>query len=181
MEKIKGKEVIVGVTASIAIYKACDLVRRLRDVHCNVTVVMTHEAQELISPVVFESLSGNKVYTHMFKQADAWEVEHVALADKANLVLIAPATAHSIAKIAAGLCDDMLSCIVCATRAKVLFAPAMNDKMFTNKIVQENMKKLKALGYGFIDPRKGKLACGAVGIGCLADIETIVKQALSAL
>jgi phosphopantothenoylcysteine decarboxylase / phosphopantothenate---cysteine ligase len=174
----KTKEIILGVCASIAIYKACELIRRLRDKGCSVTVVMTREARELVKPALFANLSGNKVYTDMFDQPEQWDIEHVSLAEKADLVLIAPATANIIAKIAAGLSDDMLSCLVCATSAPVLIAPAMNEKMYLNKITQANIQKLKSLGYKFVEPTKGKLACGKVGIGCLADVDTIVKEAI---
>jgi phosphopantothenoylcysteine decarboxylase/phosphopantothenate--cysteine ligase len=170
------KHIILGVTASIAVYKACDLVRRLKDAGYDVSVVMTAEAQKLISPVVFQSLSGDRVYTGMFDQPDAWEIEHVALAEKAQLVLIAPATANTIGKLACGICDDLLTCVVCATEAPVLVCPAMNDRMYKNPITQDNIKKLKAHGVKFVEPKTGKLACGKFGVGCLADIGDIVAQ-----
>lgn len=171
------KKIILGVTAGIAIYKACDILRRLQDEGFQVTVVMTQEAQELIRPIVFESLSGNKVYTDLFaREETAREIEHVSLADKADLVLIAPATANIIGKIASGICDDLLTCVVCATRAPILICPAMNENMFKNKITQGNIKKLKSLGYGFVPPRKGRLACGKIGLGCLVEVERIVKE-----
>ncbi|MEW6100957.1 MAG: flavoprotein [Candidatus Omnitrophota bacterium] len=169
------KEVILGVTASIAAYKACDLVRRLKDAHFSVTVVMTAEAEELIKPVVFASLSGNKVYRGLFQEPDAWEIEHVSLAGRADIILVAPATANIIAKIASGICDDLLTCTICATKAPVLICPAMNENMYKNKITQENMRKLKSLGYKFVEPKEGSLACGKTGIGCLAEVEDIVK------
>lgn len=171
----KNKNIILGVTASIAIYKACDIVRRLRDEGFGVTVVMTAESEELIKPIVFQSLSGNKVYRGLF-EGDNWEIEHVSLAQKAGLILIAPATANIIAKIAAGICDDLLSCLVCATKAPVLLCPAMNENMYLNKITQENIKKLKSVGYKFIEPVKGRLACGVVGIGCLVEVDKIIKE-----
>jgi phosphopantothenoylcysteine decarboxylase/phosphopantothenate--cysteine ligase len=172
----KNKEIILAVTASIAIYKACDIVRRLKEKGYRVTVVMTKEAQDFIKPILFESLSGNKTYADMFAEPETWEIEHVSLAEKADLVLIAPATANIIAKIACGISDDLLTCIVCATKAAVLICPAMNENMYLNRITQDNIKKLKNLGYKFIEPRKGRLACGGVGTGCLAEIETIVKE-----
>lgn len=172
----KNKNIILGVTASIAIYKACDLVRRLKDDACSVSVVMTKEAGELIRPIVFSSLSGNKVFSGLFDTPEAWEIEHVSLADKAGLVLIAPATANIIGKIAAGICDDLLTCVVSATKAPVLIAPAMNENMYKNKIVQGNIEKLKSLGYRFIEPRTGKLACGRTGTGCLAEVDSIVRE-----
>jgi len=172
----KEKNIILGVTASIAIYKACDILRKLRDEAFSVSVVMTAEAEELVRPIVFQSLSGNRVYRGLFYEPDAWEIEHISLAEKADLVLIAPATANIIGKISSGICDDLLTCVVCATKAAVLIAPAMNENMYKNKIVQDNIKKLKSSGYRFIEPRKGRLACGEVGLGCLAEVETIVKE-----
>ena len=169
------KNIVLGVTASIALYKACDLIRRLQDAKYAVNVVMTEEAQKLINPVVFESLSGNKVYCDMFEATSEWEIGHVSLADKADLVLIAPATVNIIAKVAGGICDDLLSCVVSATEAPVLFAPAMNAKMYKNRITQKNIGELKGLGYKFVGPKEGKLACGKTGIGCLADVEEILK------
>lgn len=172
-----GKHIILGVTASIAIYKACELVRKLKAVGFTVSVVMTQESQELIRPVVFQSLSANRVYSgKIFDEPDTWEIEHISLAEKADLILVAPATANFIAKLAAGLCDDLLSCTVCATKAPVLIAPAMNENMYKNKITQNNMAKLKACGYKFIAPVDGLLACGKKGIGCLAETEEILRQ-----
>lgn len=173
----KNKNIILGVTASIAIYKACEVVRRLKDEKFSVMVVMTEEAEELIKPIVFQSLSGNKVYRGLFQEPEAWEIEHVSLAERVDLVLIAPATANIIGKIAGGICDDLLTCVICATKAPVLICPAMNEDMYKNKIVQDNIKKLKSLGYKFVEPRRGRLACGRVGVGCLAEVETIVKEA----
>lgn len=170
------KSVVLGVTASVAIYKACDIIRRLRERNMRVSVVMTKEAEELIKPILFASLSNNKVYRGLFEDPDFWQIEHVSLAKSAELVLIAPATANIIGKIAGGICDDLLTCIVCATKQPVLICPAMNDTMYNNPIVQDNIKKLKNLGYKFIEPKVGKLACGDTGIGCLAEVETIVKE-----
>lgn len=172
----KTKNIILGVTAGIAIYKACDIVRRLKEQGFSVTVVMTPEAEELIKPIVFQSLSGSKVYRGLFEETDNWEIEHVSLADKADLILIAPATANIIGKIASGISDDLLTCVVCATKAPVLIAPAMNENMYRNKITQGNIKKLKSLGYKFVEPRRGRLACGKIGLGCLAEVETIIKE-----
>jgi phosphopantothenoylcysteine decarboxylase / phosphopantothenate---cysteine ligase len=178
---VKKKEVILGVTASVAIYKACEITRRLRDEGCSVSVVMTKEARDFISPLLFASLSANKVYGDMVYDPQAWEIEHVSLADKADLVLIAPATANIIAKAACGICDDLLTCLISATKAPVLFCPAMNENMYLNKITQANIKKLGSLGYKFVQPRKGGLACGKVGVGCLAEVDTIIKEAVKIL
>ncbi len=185
------KNIILGITASIAIYKSCELIRRLKQCGFTVTVVMTKEAEELIKPVVFQSLSARRVYrAGIFDEPDtcklennglpsdrqSQEIEHISLAQKADLILIAPATANIIAKIAAGICDDLLTCVVCASSAKVLIAPAMNENMYNNKITQGNIQKLKACGYKFIAPAKGMLACGKVGVGCLAETEDIVRE-----
>jgi phosphopantothenoylcysteine decarboxylase/phosphopantothenate--cysteine ligase len=172
----RGENIILGVTASIAIYKSCDIVRRLKQAGFSVNVVMTKEAEELVRPIVFQSLSENKVHSGLFEAPEAWGIEHVSLADKASLVLIAPATANIIGKIASGIADDLLTCVVCATSAPVLICPAMNENMFKNKITQENIKKLKILGYRFVEPRTGKLACGKTGVGCLAEVETIISS-----
>ena len=173
----KKKQIILGVTASIAIYKSCEIIRCLQDADFSVEVILTPEAKELIRPIVFGSLTGNKVYCEMFEEGSSWEIEHVALADKAALVLIAPATANIIAKMASGICDDLLTCVVMATRAPVLICPAMNENMFLNKITQANIKKLESLGYSFVKPKVGKLACGKTGVGCLAEVENILKEA----
>jgi phosphopantothenoylcysteine decarboxylase / phosphopantothenate---cysteine ligase len=173
----KNKQIVLGVTASVAIYKACDLVRRLRDKGFGVTVVMTEDAKNFIQPHLFEAVSGNKVYSKMFEESAEWDIEHVSLAQKADLVMIAPATANVIAKIGAGICDDLLTCVVCATTAPVVICPAMNEQMFLNKITQSNIQKLDKLGYHFVQPRKGNLACGKAGVGCLAEVEAIVKEA----
>lgn len=173
----KNKNIILGVTASIAIYKACDIIRRLKEQGFIVTVVLTPEAEELIKPLIFQSLSGNKVYRGLFDTPKTWEIEHISLAKRADLVLIAPATANIIGKIASGIYDDLLTCVVSATKAPVLICPAMNENMYINKITQGNIKKLKRLGYKFIGPEKGRLADGNIGIGCLAEVETIIKEA----
>jgi phosphopantothenoylcysteine decarboxylase / phosphopantothenate---cysteine ligase len=178
---VKKKEIILGVTASVAIYKACEIVRRLRGEGFSVTVVMTKEARDFISPLLFASLSANKVYSEMLSDPQTWDIEHVCLAQKADLVLIAPATANIIAKISCGICDDLLTCVVSATKAPVLICPAMNENMYLNKITQANIKKLESLGYRFVQPRKGGLACGRQGIGCLAEVETIIKEAVKIL
>lgn len=178
---VKNKVIVLGVTASIAIYKSCDLIRRLQEQGFQITVVMTAQAQELIKPVVFQSLSGNKVYSGLFNDPASWEIEHISLAQRADLLLIAPATANIIAKIASGICDDLLTCVVCATKSPVLICPAMNESMYENKITQDNIKRLKNFGYKFIGPRTGSLACGKIGAGCLADIDAIVKEAIKIL
>jgi len=173
----KTREVVLGVTGSVAIYKACDIVRGLQDKGFGVSVVMTAEAAHFISPVLFQSLSGRKVYTGMFDEPEDWDITHVSLAEKADCVLIAPATANIIAKVASGICDDLLTCVVCATKAPVVICPAMNENMYRNRIVRQNCEKLAGLGYTFVEPARGRLACGKVGVGCLADVDIIVRAA----
>ena len=112
----------------------------------------------------------------MFEEPDTWQIEHISLAERADLILIAPATANIIAKISAGICDDLLTCAVSAAKAPVVICPAMNENMYKNKITQGNIKKLESLGYRFVEPKKGELACGKVGVGCLADVETIINE-----
>lgn len=172
----KAKEILLGVTGSIAAYKAGDLIRRLQDAGFGVTVIMTRGAEEFITPLTLSSLSGRPVYRDMFK-SDDW-MAHIGLAQKSDLFLIAPATANTIGKLANGIADDLLSSTVLATEAKILIAPAMNDVMYKNKIVQGNIAKLKETGVGFVEPVFGKLACGTAGEGHLADIEGIVKAVL---
>ncbi len=178
----QAKEIILGVTGSIAAYKACDILRRLQDGGCHVSVVMTKGAENFITPLTLASLAGEKVYQATSENnSDAWPMNHITLAKKADVLLIAPATANMIGKIAGGIADDLLTCIALATKAKILIAPAMNDEMYHNKIVQSNIEKLEKYGIEFISPIKGKLACGTFGEGHLADVEDIVKAVLRSL
>lgn len=171
------KNIIVGVTGSVACYKALDAIRSLRSIGMSTEVILTKEAEEFIRPVLFQAISGNRVVSSsLFKLPEEWETDHISLAERADLILIMPATANIIGKIASGICDDMLTCTICATKAPLLFAPAMNEGMYTNKIVQENILKLKKAGYHFTGPVKGKLSCGSEGIGHVQDIETIVRE-----
>ncbi len=167
----------MGVCGSIAAYKAGDLIRRLRDEKAEVSVIMTKEAEAFITPLTLSTLSGKPVYSGMFDK-EAWAMAHVELARWAQAVLIAPATANIIGKLAHGLADDLLTSFVTACRAPVWVAPAMNDQMFANPMVMDNCAKLKKHGFKFIEPVHGRLACGTVGIGHLAEIEDIVKAVL---
>ena len=179
---MKTKHVIIGVTASVACYKALDVISGLRKLGAQITVVLTKETEEFIQPMLFQAVSGNKVVTcDMFKAPDGWDSCHVSLADKADCVVICPATANIIAKIANGICDDMLTCAVCAAKAPVLLAPAMNEAMYKNKIVQENIQRLQKLGYRFTGPIKGMLMCGKVGMGHIQDTQIIIKEVKSLL
>lgn len=171
---LSNKTIIVGVTGGIAAYKACDVVSKLKKLNANIHVIMTESACEFVQPMTFQTLSNNFVINDMFKEPKTWEVEHIELAKKADAFLIVPATANFIGKLAAGIADDMLTTTVMATRAPVIIAPAMNTNMYTNRIVQANMDKLGDLGYRFIDPASGRLACGDMGAGKLADVDDIL-------
>ncbi len=170
----KVKKVVLGVCGSIAAYKAGDIIRRLQEQGCDVTVVMTAEAKQFITPITLAALSGNPVHGDMF-DAQGWRMGHIELSRQSDVLLIAPATANIIAKIAHGFADDLLCALAMTVRIPVFIAPAMNDEMYANPVVQENCTKLKKNGVLFIEPTKGKLACGVVGVGHLADIEDIVK------
>lgn len=166
--------IIVGVTGGIAAYKACDVVSKLKKLNANIYVIMTESACEFVQPMTFQTLSNNFVINDMFKEPKTWEVEHIELAKRADAFLIVPATANFIGKLAAGIADDMLTTTVMATRAPVIIAPAMNTNMYTNRIVQANIGALQDLGYKFIEPASGRLACGDIGAGKLADVDDIV-------
>ncbi len=175
------KTVVLGVTGGIAAYKSLDITSKLKKSGIDVHVIMTKSATEFINPITFQSISQNMVTTEMFSEPKAWEIQHISLAKKADLMLIAPATANIIGKVANGIADDFLSTTVMATKAPVVFAPAMNCNMYTNSIVQNNMAKLKEYGYTFIAPSNGRLACGDVGEGKLEDTDIIVENIISML
>lgn len=178
---LKNKTVVIGVSGGIAVYKVCDVVSRLKKLGVNVHVIMTKSATEFVTPLTFQSLSQNYVVCDMFEEPKTWDVEHISLAKKADVFLIAPATANIIGKMACGISDDMLSTTVMATKAKVLIAPAMNTNMYENPIVQRNIDTLRALNYEFIEPESGRLACGDIGKGKLATPENIVEAVVDAL
>lgn len=169
--------VLLGVTGSIAAYKAAEITNRLTKMGHNVDVLLTESGSRFITPLTLQTLSKNKVYMDMFEEIVPSEVKHISLAKKADLVLIAPATANMIGKIAGGIADDFLSTVVmaAANHTPVYIAPAMNTNMYENPIVQENIKKLTRLGYHFIEPKASLLACGDLGKGALADVEDIIK------
>lgn len=175
------KTVLVGVCGGIAAYKALDVISRLRKENYDVHVIMTKSSSQFVTPLSFQSLSQNMVISDMFAEPKAWEIQHISLAKKADLVLIVPATANIIGKVACGIADDMLSTTIMATTAPVVFAPAMNTNMYKNPIVQDNIHKLSNLGYKFIAPQSGRLACGDDGEGKLADTELIANYVSSLL
>lgn len=168
--------VVLGVTGGIAVYKACELLRLLQKRGIDVFVVMTQNACRFVAPLTFETLSGHPVAVDTFDRPQTWEVEHIALAKRADLFLIAPATANIMGKMACGIADDMLSTTVMATRAPVLVAPAMNTGMWENAAVQQNVKTLRARGVEIVAPVSGHLACGDNGAGKLEDVEVIAER-----
>ncbi|MCD5401484.1 bifunctional 4'-phosphopantothenoylcysteine decarboxylase/phosphopantothenoylcysteine synthetase, partial [candidate division NPL-UPA2 bacterium] len=143
---LKGKEIIVGITGSIAAYKSAELVRRLKEKGAGVTVIMTEKAARFIAPLTLRALSGNPVYCSLFPEGREWDPAHISLARKADLILIAPATANIIGKLAAGIADDLLTTTVMTVKRTIILAPAMNTRMYENPILQENLKKLKSFG-----------------------------------
>lgn len=169
------KHILIGVTGGIAAYKLLDVASQLRKLGYEINTIMTENACEFVKPLSFETITNNYVVTDTFARPYKWEVEHIALAKKTDLMLIAPATANVIGKIANGIADDMLTTTVMAVKGPVVIAPAMNTAMYENPIVQENIAYLKSKGYLFIEPDSGWLACGDVGSGKLPTPETIVS------
>jgi len=172
---LSGKKCLLGVGGGIAAYKACELVRRLTDLGADVHVILTKSAQHFITALTFQSLSHNPVHTDLFNLTEESEMSHIKLADEADLVVIAPATADLIAKVAVGLADDLLTTALLVTRAPVIFAPSMNVNMWEKEVVQKNLQTLKMRGYQIVEPEEGYLACGWEGKGRLADTDLILK------
>lgn len=171
---LKDKKIVLGVTGGIAAYKVVEVASKLRQAGAEVHVIMTEEATKFVTPLTFREITGQPVVSDMWAEVTQWNVAHVALATLADMVLIAPATANIIAKAAAGIADDMLSTTLLATKAPVLFAPAMNTNMYENPGTQRNIETLKGLGYKFIEPDSGHLACGVTGVGRLPEPTAIV-------
>ncbi|MDR2610371.1 MAG: phosphopantothenoylcysteine decarboxylase [Clostridiales Family XIII bacterium] len=170
------KTILLGITGGIAAYKAADIANTLTKKGYAVDAVMTKNAREFITPLTIETLTKRRVYTDSFERAHGFDVEHIGLAKAADLVLIAPATANFIGKVAGGIADDLLTTVVMAAHKKpVVICPAMNTEMYENPLVLGNIEKLAALGYRFIEPREALLACGDLGKGALADIDSIIK------
>ena len=178
---LKGKKILLGVTGSIAAYKAAEIVNLLKKRKAEVFVIMTESATKFIQPLTFSTLSGNSVIDNLFSTDDKIVIKHISLSEWADLILIAPATANIIGKISNGIADDILTATVMATKVKVIFAPAMNKNMISNPLYQHNVEKLTALGYEFIDSEYGRLASGETGKGRLANIEDIADTAEHAL
>lgn len=175
MKTLNGVKIAVGVTGGISAYKCAEVVSRLVKLGADVTVMMTESAKEFISPLTFGTLTKNKVITDMFSNTDYSRVEHIAVAAESDVFLICPATANIIGKVACGIADDFMSTAILATKSPVIFAPAMNNNMCDNPILQDNIKKLKKYGYYFIEPGEGMLACGTSGKGRLPEYDEIVE------
>lgn len=182
-KKMKGKNIVVGVCGGIAAYKSCELVRLLVEAGADIHVMMTQAGQQFVTPMTFQTLSGNPCHTELFNLTQEQEIGHIALADKAHAIVIAPATADVIAKMAHGLANDIVTTVVLATKAPVILAPSMNVNMWNHPMTQENVEKLKQIGYHIIEPDAGFLACGWKGKGRLPDpsaifdvIENVLKK-----
>lgn len=178
---LNGKIIVVGVTGGIAAYKSAELVRKLKKLNATVHVIMTKNACEFITPLTMQTLSQNPVIVDMFKEPESWDIGHISLAQKADAFLVAPATANILGKVANGIADDMLSTTIMATKAPVIFACSMNTNMYENQIVQNNMSRMKKVGYTFVEPEFGGLACGQEGNGRLADLDYIVEKVVKVL
>jgi phosphopantothenoylcysteine decarboxylase/phosphopantothenate--cysteine ligase len=175
---LAGKHILLGVTGGIAAYQAADLIGMLRSRLADTRVIMTESATRFIAPLTLETISGHQVTVGMFADGDRSRVEHIALAKFADLAVVAPATGNFISKVACGIADDMLTTTIMATRAPVVICPAMNENMWLNPIVQENVGKLKTFGYHFVDPEHGEMACGGEGWGRLARLDVILRTVI---
>ena len=175
---LTGKTIVLGVTGSIAAYKTANLASMLVKMGADVNVIMTENATKFITPMTFETLTDNKCIVDTFDRNFSFDVKHVSLAKKAHLFMVAPCTANVIGKVAAGICDDMLTTTIMATKAPVIFAPAMNTGMWENAILQENIQKLRRHGYHFMEPAVGRLACGDVGSGKMPAEDVLLEQIL---
>ncbi len=174
--KDKSGEIIICVTGGISAYKACEVVRYLKKRGFGITVLMTKEAVNFVGPLTFKTLTQRQVIVDMFSDEVNWDPAHIALADRADLVVVVPATANCIGKLAQGICDDIIGCVIMATKAKIMICPAMNENMYGHPALQKNLAVLKGFGCKIIGPIKGELACGKTGIGHLADVDDIVSE-----
>lgn len=180
-QPLKGREIVIGVCGGIACYKVADLVSKLVQSGAGVTVAMTADAQKFVAPLTFQALTGRPVHTDIWSTHDSGDVQHIKLTESADLMLVAPATATTIARVAAGLCDDLVSLLIAAAACPVLFAPAMNDRMWANPIAKRNVQTLKDVGYAFVGPEEGWLACRNVGAGRMSEPREIVQAVVAAL
>jgi len=181
MKRLEGKNVVLGVTGGIAAYKACELASFMTQAGAAVDVVMTRAATEFVRPLSFEALTGRPVLCDLFPSTKEWAIGHVSLAERAQVVLVAPLTANTLAKIARGFADNLLTATILATKAPIVLAPAMNVGMYENPITRENLESLRSRGLRVVEPGIGRLACGATGKGRLGEKEAIIEEVLSAL
>ena len=172
----RGYEVLLGVTGGIAAYKSAELCSQLVQHGIGVTVVMTENARRFVGETTFTALSGRQVYTSLWEAEQSYDIHHISLTQRADLIVVAPATANIIAKTAAGICDDLLSTLLCGADSKVLLAPAMNERMWQNPITQRNVTLLRELGYEFTGPEPGRLACGSDGTGRMSEPAKIFER-----
>lgn len=177
---LENKNILIGITGGIAAYKICTLIRLFKKAKANVRVMLTPNAQNFVTKLTLESLSNNEVYVDHF-EIQEYKPEHISLCDEADILVLAPATANTISKIANGICDNLLTSTVCAFSKPILIAPAMNTNMWNNSFIQENILKLRNHGYNFIDPESGFLACGTNGVGRMAEVEDIFNKTVEIL
>ncbi len=178
---LAGYEVVVALTGGIAAYKVCTVISRLAQAGCGVTAVMSRAAGKFIGEVTLQALTGRRVYTSLWDSEKHYDPQHIGLSEAADLMLVAPATANILGKVAGGLADDLVSTMIMAADSPVMFAPAMNSRMWANPIVQDNVGKLRRFGYAFVEPTAGWLACRTTGPGRMAEPETIIEAVREAL
>ncbi len=178
---LTGKTIVIGVCGGIAVYKTVEVASRLKKMGARVKVIMTQNAAEFVSPLTFQTITGQKVAMDMFQQPEEWNIAHIDLAEESDLILVAPATYNIIGKIASGIADDLLTTTIAASRAPVVFVPAMNSNMYNNPVFQSNLKSLQELGYEFIEPEVGELACGTKGPGRFPHAQRVVEEVVRAL
>ena len=179
--RLESYEILLGVCGGIAAYKAADLCSRLIRQQAGVSVAMTEAAQQFIRPLTFSTLSGRRVYTDLFDAEQVYEAEHIALTHRADMIVVAPATANSLAKLATGICDNLLSTLLCSAESDILLAPAMNQRLWEHPATQDNVKKLQQWGCHFVGPGTGRLACGDEGVGRMAEPEDILERIINLL
>lgn len=176
MKSLKDKNIIIGVCGGIAAYKSCEIIRGLVKKDANVECILTRGGAEFITPLTLQTLSKNRVHQSMFESPEKWEIEHISLAQKADAIVVTPATADIISRLASGRADDLLTCTILASKSKIIICPSMNTNMFNHKATQNNIEILKSYGYRFVMPEKGELACGIAGDGRLAPVEQIINE-----
>jgi phosphopantothenoylcysteine decarboxylase / phosphopantothenate---cysteine ligase len=176
VKQSRSKTIVMGVCASIAAYRACDAINALRKDNLDVMVCMSKDAHHFITMATLQALSDNPVFQDMFAQRTGHNPVHISLSRRADIILVLPATSDIISKVANGNCDELLACTIACSKVPVVFAPAMNEAMYSNKILQSNISKLKKLGYHFVGPTTGRLICGLTGKGHIADTDEILRH-----